>query len=105
MPTKTTEDKVLWVPQRILVADLKEGNRIVVKTAHIRMNELSDEKREEVLMYFYTTGEALQVVKSTKVQTIDEPRGRFHARTHIHVNGQACYDKRQHVWIAVPLSA
>lgn len=107
MATKTKNDpeaKVLWVPSIIKVANLKEGNRIVTKTAHIRLRELDEDKLEDVLAYFYTfREEPIQVVKSIKVQTIDIPEGKHHARTHIHVNKNACYDKRMNVWIAVPL--
>lgn len=81
--------------RKILVEDLRVGDRIVTRWHKLR--ELDEGQTLEALQTFFEEGEVSYVAKSEKVDTIEECQGKW--RTHVHVNKRMCYDLRSYVWI------
>jgi hypothetical protein len=84
---------------RILVEDIRQGDRIVLswwtksEAAEAQGRQLSEEEIYDLMW----NGEDRFVNRSVEVKKITECPSQW--RTHAHINGNECYDMRQHVWI------
>lgn len=84
---------------RIQVADLRVGDRIVLRWHGKKIGtELTQEQADQIVNEFLKSGEMSEyVAKSAEVRDITLCPSQW--RTHMHVNKMSCYDERGYIWI------
>lgn len=101
--SKKTGEVALKTGIRILVEDLRVGDRIV-KSWHTRAEAHAAQGRrmtEDEVMDVLLGGEDSRYVdRSTEVKDFTECPSMW--RTHVHVNKTECYDMRTYIWIVKP---
>lgn len=94
---KPNGKKLQQTGRRILVEDLRVGDRIVTSW-HSEQDSDGPMTDDEVMNVLRGEEARVRYVNtSAEVKKFEECPGKW--RTHVHVNGGSCYDMRQFVWI------
>ena len=93
--TVKNEQRPLRRGVRIRVGELRRRDRIV--TSWHDSHPRSVDEALDLLMDTNPNSGGRFVSKSHKIESIEECPGNW--RTHVHINGHACWDLRSYIWV------